>query len=59
MADPGSEQPLNPPQIAPALTFGGFTTNETQMQTPHNRFGFFFFFSFRFFRSACGFEVCV
>jgi hypothetical protein len=29
------------------------------MHTHHNRIRFFFFFSFRFFRSACGFEVCV
>jgi hypothetical protein len=28
------------------------------MHTNHNRFGFFFFFGFRFFRSACGLGVC-
>lgn len=40
------------------LTVHDHLTNEMRMNTHQNRFGFFFFFGFRFFRSACGLEVC-
>ena len=40
------------------LTARELLNNELPMNSHQNRFGFFFFFGFRFFRSACGLGVC-
>lgn len=41
------------------LTLPRFKARNLFMNSTQNRFRFFSFFSFRFFRSACGLGVCV
>ncbi len=41
------------------LTSSRYKARYLRMKSHSNRFAFFFFFSFRFFRSACGLGVCV
>jgi hypothetical protein len=46
------------PNADDVLTRLSILITDLLMHTDHNRFGFFFFFGFRFFRSACGLGVC-